>query len=55
METEFRRGDFKNGLLLGIRKLGEKLADYFPHEKGDRNEIGDRIAMSGEEGDTKSG
>ena len=53
METEFRRGDFKNGLLLGIGKLGEKLANYFPHEKGDRDEISDRIAMSGDEEDMK--
>ncbi len=48
MEAEFRRGDFRNGLLLGIRELGEKLARYFPHKKGDRNEVSDRIEMSGE-------
>ena len=45
IQGQFRTGCFKEGLLLGILELGEKLARHFPHQKRDRNEISDRIEM----------
>jgi uncharacterized membrane protein len=49
MEQQFRKGDLKEGLLLGIRELGEKLAHHFPYAPKDHNEISDRIEIGGGE------
>jgi uncharacterized membrane protein len=43
MEERFRRGDFTEGLLHGIAKVGEILAAHFPREAGDRNELTDEV------------
>lgn len=45
MEEQFHAGNFKQGLLLGIQELGDKLALYFPYAKEDRDEISDAIEM----------
>ncbi|MBI4454682.1 MAG: TPM domain-containing protein [Acidobacteria bacterium] len=45
MEAQFRAAHFKQGLLLGIQEIGDKLAEYFPPRKGDRNEISDKIEL----------
>ena len=45
IEERFHAGNFKEGLMLGIGELGDKLALYFPYTKGDRDEISDRIEM----------
>lgn len=43
MESNFRRGDFTEGLVRGIAKVGDVLALHFPHEAGDRNELPDKV------------
>ncbi len=43
METEFRRGDFTAGLVLGIGRAGALLAEHFPRRVGDSNELPDRV------------
>lgn len=43
METRFRRGDFTEGILHGIAKVGELLAEHFPREAGDVNELPDEV------------
>ena len=43
MRTQFAQGNMREGLLAGIRKLGENLAKYFPVSKNDVNELSDDI------------
>jgi uncharacterized membrane protein len=43
MEELFRRGDFTEGLLHGIAKAGDLLAEHFPRADGDANELPDEV------------
>jgi uncharacterized membrane protein len=43
MEEHFRRGDFTEGLLHGIAKAGDLLAEHFPREANDTNELPDEV------------
>jgi uncharacterized membrane protein len=43
MEERFRRGDFTEGLLHGIGKVGEVLAGHFPRKAGGVNELPDEV------------
>jgi uncharacterized membrane protein len=43
MSTHFQKSDFNLGLLLGIRKAGELLAEHFPRGSDDRNELSDDV------------
>ena len=45
MATEFRRGDFTAGLLLGIERAGALLATHFPRRSTDQNELPDRVEV----------
>ena len=40
-----RRGSLRDGLIAGIRRAGERLAEQFPWQEGDRNEIPDRVIV----------
>jgi len=40
-----RRGSLRDGLVAGIRRAGELLAEQFPWQAGDRNEIPDRVIV----------
>ncbi len=40
-----RGGSLRDGLVAGIRSAGEVLAEHFPWEEGDRNEIPDRVIV----------
>jgi len=44
MTGHFKRGEFTEGILHGIKKAGELLAEHFPRKAGDRNELPDDIA-----------
>ena len=44
MTGHFKKSDFTQGILHGVRKAGELLAQHFPHHPHDRNELPDRIA-----------
>ena len=46
----FRNGLFAKGLSEGIKLAGEQLATYFPHQKGDINELPDGISCAEEGG-----
>jgi uncharacterized membrane protein len=43
MEADFRRGAFTEGILRGVEKVGRVLAEHFPREAGDTNELPDEV------------
>ena len=43
MEADFRRGAFTEGILHGVEKVGRVLAEHFPREAGDTNELPDEV------------
>jgi uncharacterized membrane protein len=43
MSEYFKRGDFTAGLMHGIERAGALLAEHFPPDAGDRNELPDEI------------
>ncbi len=44
MQSHFKKGDFKQGLVEGILKAGTQLETFFPWESGDKNELSDTIS-----------
>lgn len=44
MATQFKTGNFKQGLIDGITKAGEQLQKYFPYQEGDTNELSNEIS-----------
>ena len=44
MTEDFRRAQFTQGIVQGIRKAGELLALHFPPEPGDGNQLPDTVA-----------
>lgn len=43
MELQFRRGEFTEGLVNGIERAGALLAEFFPRQPDDRNELPNKI------------
>lgn len=43
MAEAFGRDEFGEGLARGVREVGEKLAEHFPHEEHDIDEISNEI------------
>ena len=43
MSEYFKKDDFTGGLVHGIARAGALLAEHFPPEAGDRNELPDQI------------
>lgn len=44
MQSRFARGQFAEGIVEAVEKIGEKLRDYFPYQKDDVNELPDEIS-----------
>jgi uncharacterized membrane protein len=44
MATQFKARNFKQGLIDGITKAGEKLQEYFPYQENDSNELSNEIS-----------
>ena len=44
MQTHFKKGHFKQGLVEGILKSGEQLKHYFPYSDLDTNELTNEIS-----------
>jgi uncharacterized membrane protein len=42
--SNFKQGQFKNGLVSGILRAGERLKKYFPFEDDDTNELSNEIS-----------
>lgn len=43
VQEHFRRGDFTEGIVRGIEKVGEVLASHFPPSEEDRDELPNEI------------
>lgn len=44
MQQYFRKGDFTNGVIEGVKMSGKKLKEYFPRQSDDVNELPDEIS-----------
>jgi len=44
MESHFKQGHFKQGLVEGVLKSGEQLKKYFPYSDSDSNELTNTIS-----------
>ena len=43
--AEFKKGNFKQGLINGINRAGHELQDHFPWDEGtDENQLSDKIS-----------
>jgi len=45
MRQKFVNDDFAEGIITGIKQVGIKLKEYFPHQSGDVNELSDEISL----------
>jgi len=46
MAAQFKQGNFKQGLIDGIKSAGDQLQKYFPWEAGDSDELSNEISRS---------
>lgn len=44
MQSHFKKGDFKQGLVEGILRSGDRLKKYFPYTDDDTNELTNEIS-----------
>lgn len=45
LKENFKKGDFENGLIAGIKEAGLKLKAFYPYQKTDKNEISDDLSI----------
>ncbi|MEN0047176.1 MAG: TPM domain-containing protein [Bacteroidota bacterium] len=48
LQQNFKHAQFKEGVIAGIKRVGEKLKDYFPYQEDDENELPDEISYGGQ-------
>lgn len=46
MAGHFRSGNFTEGIIRGVLRVGEKLKTFFPHKSDDINELSDDISFN---------
>ena len=44
MESHFKKGDFKQGIVDGVLRAGKELEAHFPWNHGDSNELSDAVS-----------
>jgi uncharacterized membrane protein len=42
--NQFKSGNFKQGIIDGVKEAGKVLSKYFPWQHGDRNELDNTIS-----------
>jgi uncharacterized membrane protein len=45
MHEYFSKGDFIDGIDIGIQSIGQKLKEFFPYEDNDINELPDDVSI----------
>lgn len=45
MQEKFRGGEFCEGILMGVEKVGRELNRFFPIKSDDKNELSDRVEI----------
>jgi uncharacterized membrane protein len=45
MKSYFLKGEFAQGIIVGIDSVGEKLKQFFPYQTDDKNELSDEISF----------
>lgn len=43
--SEFKKGDYKQGLINGVLNAGKQLTEHFPYKPGGGNELADDISF----------
>ena len=46
MESQFKKGNYKQGILDGVTRAGKELEAHFPWQHGDTNELSNEISKS---------
>ena len=46
MAGHFRSGNFTEGIIQGVLRVGEKMKTFFPHKSDDINELSDDISFN---------
>jgi len=44
MREHFKRGEFYEGVVFAVRETGQHLKQYFPHNKGQKNDLPNEIS-----------
>ena len=44
IQAQFKKNDFKKGIIDGILKAGKELQTHFPWQQGDKNELSDEVS-----------
>ena len=46
MQACFIKSQFAEGIMSGVKRVGEKLKEFFPHQQDDMDELSDEISTS---------
>ncbi len=46
IQTQFQKGNFKQGIIDGVLSAGKELETHFPWQHGDENELSDEISKA---------
>ncbi|WP_400070452.1 TPM domain-containing protein [Zobellia russellii] len=44
IQEQFKKGNFKQGIIDGILKAGKELQAHFPWQRGDKNELSNEVS-----------
>jgi len=46
IQTHFKKGNYKQGIIAGVKNAGKELETHFPWQHGDINELSDEISKT---------
>jgi putative membrane protein len=47
MQKDFSRGYFSEGIINGVKKVGDILSEHFPIKDDDKNELTNKVVLPG--------